>query len=414
MAYIIYIRNGLNDTLIGIDVNVTTQIKDISNNRLFYHGTELKDKEAYLSDLGIGPECVLEERSYMTKNEFSMWLFEKLLHKYGNCIQFSRNPNLTIEILEKYQHEPIWNWAYDISSNPAVTIEMLERFPSPEYPWYWGRYGLSSNPALTLEMLERFSGPEHQWYWGRNGVSSNKALTLDILKRFQVPWSWSAISANPAVTVEMVQAFPDAEWVWGANSLSKYMKINVEIIKMFEDKWNWGFDGLSCNEHLTLEILETFSDAKYEWHWGDHGISSNPALTVEIIKRFPDKVWSVFGISRNKVLTLEIMDLFIDAKWNTYALSFNKNLTTEMMAQVKNADIYGGWYWKSNGVAKNIKLTSEIIEQFEDKLQWDAFGISDNETLTFEILEKYKDKDWSIFSVCLNSFKQERIRLCGY
>ena len=50
---------------------------------------------------------------------------------------FSYNPNITMEIVEKYPDKP-WNW-YRISCNPNITMEIVEKYP--DKPWDW--YGLS-------------------------------------------------------------------------------------------------------------------------------------------------------------------------------------------------------------------------------------------------------------------------------
>ena len=49
------------------------------------------------------------------------------------CI--SRNPNLTMEIIEKYPDKP-WNWTC-ISRHPNITMEMIEKYPNKPWKWFY-------------------------------------------------------------------------------------------------------------------------------------------------------------------------------------------------------------------------------------------------------------------------------------
>ena len=50
-------------------------------------------------------------------------------------VWISRNPNITMEIIEKYPDKP-WNWSA-ISCNPNITIEIIEKYPNKPWDWYW-------------------------------------------------------------------------------------------------------------------------------------------------------------------------------------------------------------------------------------------------------------------------------------
>ena len=58
------------------------------------------------------------------------------LMKYEDKLNWSwisQNPNITMEIIEKYKHKK-WNWMF-ISKNPNITIEFIEKYHSK--PWVW-------------------------------------------------------------------------------------------------------------------------------------------------------------------------------------------------------------------------------------------------------------------------------------
>ena len=71
--------------------------------------------------------------------------------------QISQNPNITMEIIEKYPDKP-WNWIC-ISYNPNMTMEIIERYPNK--PWNW--QNISQNPNITMEMIEKY--PDKPWNW---------------------------------------------------------------------------------------------------------------------------------------------------------------------------------------------------------------------------------------------------------
>ena len=59
----------------------------------------------------------------------------------------SMNPNITMEIIEKYPEKP-WNWDW-ISCNPNITMEIIEKHP--EKPWNLSHVQISCNPNITME-----------------------------------------------------------------------------------------------------------------------------------------------------------------------------------------------------------------------------------------------------------------------
>ena len=63
----------------------------------------------------------------------------------------SCNPNITMEIIEKYPNKP-WNWDY-ISYNPNITMEFIDKYPDKPWDWFWG---ISRNPNINMEFLEKY------------------------------------------------------------------------------------------------------------------------------------------------------------------------------------------------------------------------------------------------------------------
>ena len=69
------------------------------------------------------------------------------------------------------KHEDKVHWNY-ISRNPNLTLEFIEKYPNK--PWNWGRFGISSNRNLTLEWIEKY--PNKHWEW--KDIYNNSKLSL--------------------------------------------------------------------------------------------------------------------------------------------------------------------------------------------------------------------------------------------
>ena len=85
----------------------------------------------------------------------------------------SQNPNITMEIIEKYPNKP-WDWEF-ISENPNITIEFIEKYPYKSWDWD----SISQNPNLTMEMIMIENSPDKPWNWvciSKNKFTKEKEL----------------------------------------------------------------------------------------------------------------------------------------------------------------------------------------------------------------------------------------------
>ena len=53
-------------------------------------------------------------------------LIDKEPDKDGKFKLISSNPNLTMELIDKYPNKP-WDWKWGISKNPNITIEIINK-----------------------------------------------------------------------------------------------------------------------------------------------------------------------------------------------------------------------------------------------------------------------------------------------
>ena len=73
----------------------------------------------------------------LVEKEWSEYFWEFVLKYYDKLDWYgiSRNPNITMRIIEKYPNKP-WKW-YDISCNPNITMDIIEKYPDKPWNWMW-------------------------------------------------------------------------------------------------------------------------------------------------------------------------------------------------------------------------------------------------------------------------------------
>jgi hypothetical protein len=171
-----------------------------------------------------------------------------------------------------------WHWA-QISSTLPMTQELLK---NPVLINKWDYSSLSRNPSITLDIIEAF--PDQPWDWTR--ISQNPNLTLDyVLEHPDVAWDidllhlslplsgqidrfqsfcnidWAKLSFNPSITIHDVAAFSTQPWL--SRGISANLIPTAETLREWHARLDW--DTLSRNPCLRLEtVLEC---ASMPWNW---------------------------------------------------------------------------------------------------------------------------------------------------
>ena len=152
-----------------------------------------------------------------------------------------------------------------ISSNPNITMDIIEKYPNK--PWVWS--DISYNPNLTMEIIEKYSDKLLIW----NAISRNPNITIEIIENNpDKPWDWYYISFNPNITVDIIEKYPDKPWNW--NSISWNPNITIEFIeKKLDNTWDWSY--ISQNtfnyekelfiEKRMIEYLAAYRIQQYYW-----------------------------------------------------------------------------------------------------------------------------------------------------
>ena len=114
------------------------------------------------------------------------------------------------------KYEDMLDWSY-ISRNPNITMEMIENNPDKPWDWDW----VSENPNITIEMIE--NSPEKPWNW--DVISRNPNITMEMIENSpDKPWDWYCLSQNPNITMEIIEKNPDKPWDWEVISKNKFTK----------------------------------------------------------------------------------------------------------------------------------------------------------------------------------------------
>ncbi len=295
------------------------------------------------------------EFSHWYKRLFKRELLSKILDKcfVKNIIinprALSENPNLTMEIIQKYFVNFgvfDWDWSF-ISANPNITMEIIEKYP--EEPWDF--FTITNNPNITMEMIKKFS-----------------------LKRRMTP-----CFSNSNITFQHVQ---------------EYLKHHEPSLETKISLWT----GFSRNVNTTIEMIETLPDNPWDWQY----LSANPNLTIEMLRKNRNRPWDYWYVSCNPILTMEIIEEF-SADWNWYFISSNPSITMEDVEKYpKNLfsdNIQTSFFPHGNigiwrGLSKNPNITLKMIEQYFMDKDWNVLEISENPNITVEFIEKYFDRNW--------------------
>jgi hypothetical protein len=81
------------------------------------------------------------------------------------------------------------------------------------------------------------------------------------------------------------------------------------------------FEAISQNPNITWEIVE----ANPEWPWDYPWLSGNPNITWEIVQANPDKNWCFEQLGTNNPnITWDIIDANPDAPWDYHKLSWKQ------------------------------------------------------------------------------------------
>jgi hypothetical protein len=256
------------------------------------------------------PQTELERYMYTGRNWDKRWVWGENM---SLCL--SSNSQITFDFIKAHPEKP-WNFgSFGVSCNPNFTPEMiLENIHDERLSW--GYTGISRNPSITIDLIEKT--PDKWWIWGQEGLSQHPAMTLDYVLEIDADahpkkrWEWGAygLSRNPCITPEYAEETPYRKWEWGISGFSRNPSVSPDYIEDHPEKpWYWGARGISANPSLTPEFIKRHFE-KLDTQ-SPFGLSTNPAMTdsllEELLVLYPHKKWDAIGLCKNPSITIDYL-----------------------------------------------------------------------------------------------------------
>lgn len=322
----------------------------------------------------------------------------------------SRNPNVSLEFIEKYKNEPL-EWDY-LSRSHAVTLEFITKHPNLDWNWVH----VSCRKDLTFEII--MSNLELPWEW--LFISNSYIVSEQIVfENPYLPWSFPVLSSNPSITVDFIIRTPNFPWdfqrvLFNPNVTMDFIKkyvseddrdMELMTLAFLENNPEtilenpdlpWNFQEAHEARNLSLDTIRLFIDR--DWNWND--LTNNPSVTLEFVSEFPEKNWNFTFIGYKSGLTIEFLrkyQLEIDF---SEGVMLNRSITPQMIDS--NPDLP----WKYEQYEMNPNLTLEYVITHPDR-EWNWDELSDNSAMSpIDIATTYFDKPWLSYNILDNSFSR--------
>ena len=175
-------------------------------------------------------------------------------------------------------------WSY-ISGNPCITPEFIEANDINK-PWNWVEF--SKNPNLTMECINK--QPDKDWDW--SSISSKPNITWkDIEANPDKPWRWDLISLNPNITMDIIRANPDKPWCYqnisqNPNLTMEFVNANLdkdEILNSHKQNTIYRAKNVSDAETLlAIQDTTTLSFTHHKKKQGMHKLFRTPGFTTDV------------------------------------------------------------------------------------------------------------------------------------
>lgn len=307
-----------------------------------------------------------------------------------------------------YEEFPDEEWDY-LHISQICTMEFAEKYLDKfvldgrwKFPAYFTR-----NPNLTVEFVEKHL-PTKAWDWHPLCLNESLPVEFFLSHAKEIPESaFCYLSENPVITPEVVESNPDLPWVWYWNGHCRSsgcgMVFNPSITpefaekKLAEDFDLWAFNTLLKNPAIPASFIEKHIDKVAKWNaW--IFVSHNTSIDLDFADRYIDGTWFVTTFSRHPGLTPEFVLRHKDLKWDAYELAHNSNFGVDFFVDLANSD-------EDFPLAKKLKselfsvlsrspnITLDFIEA-NVREAWYWAALSRNPVVTMEFVERHWAWPW--------------------
>lgn len=236
--------------------------------------------------------------------------------------------------------------------------------------------------------------PSKDWDWRL--VSINPAVSFDfIVEHSELPWVPAYVSCNPSITETHIRA--NLAYPWVLEKLCTNPNISIAFFNEFifkpEVVRRVDWSAISANPGITM--LDVINFPKHQW--SDRYLSVNPNLTSSFIlnegqqrKWFPPSVCSNPGITERDIFKSTMKSLF---DWNYSNLSANPNLPIAFVDANRNQD------WNFHSISTQASLTD--VSSYR-QIPWDGHGLSINPNISIDYVFDHLTLQWHIPTLLLN------------
>lgn len=314
------------------------------------------------------------------------WNFKKL-SKISNI-------NWCDDVLKKYIE--LWDWEY------------LSKFSTC----------FKSNEQIRKQ-IDRISKFKDYIDFSQFSERNDNSISEKLIQKFiEQEWNWQALSQNTTIqyTSKFLCDFQNKSWDWSALSNKKIVGFgNESLLKLCEKDWDWNL----ISERKDLRFTDKIDDKSLieillnkPLNWDIVSKRADISFTEDIISLLKDKPLNWKFVSRNETFVPNSKTLsFLKGKtldWN--AISKNENITSDIFEDYKEKI-----NWDELTRNKKFDISNiELLHQYQNRLDWSYLSSSEKFRLSMENLKQFKDrlkwgninerKDLIVSEELLNSF----------
>lgn len=277
-----------------------------------------------------------------------------------------------------------WTWRH-LTANPNVTPQLVALTRSSP----WDNHLLAVHPNFTYDDLLIVKN-KIDWKY----ISENPNITISMV--LSLGLDKEHFSTNPALTMEIVERYPDFPWVW--LHMHKLYCDNIKLVLKYIDKrLSWA--AISMN----MPMQDIIDNPQLPWSWPLVGHRQD--ITLELIQKLPaearESVSSTFWRYNENITFRDIEQTPVELRRSIDEIELRQRIKLLTIEDVKLyrhkfREVFHFW----ENASKSPLITFQDIYDNQD-LPWcrDTRGprcqVSENPNITIDIVLKHLDFGWS-------------------
>lgn len=306
-------------------------------------------------------------------------------------------PDRYLELIEEINPHCDGGWDWDWEEITANVKSYRTILDNMHYPWRWDRVRL-------LEVVRAYPNMPYDISALSNLSSLSIADVVEIMDK--VHWNWKVLSANPAISMKDVVAFPELPWDQQALALNPNMRqrfshlveaipvhmlastriVTVKhIVRNYNAPWDW--KALSANKKLAT--YKTVVRHRF-WPWVQSVLESNPTYckTCAAAIKSNFQAWQRIGdinsyiklppnitLALQKISTIDdILFKYPEANWDWTELSSRKDVAIEIVQATHDRIPWDWWILSKHASIRDVCAHPDL------PWNWDVINTRDDHT----------------------------------